>query len=241
MKKSKLFILWIASGLAFFPSCSDSFWNCVEGNGRTTVVRRVVGDFTNINSSGDFIVDVSIGSPTSVSVEADENLLSYIETFIQGNTLVLETTDNRCIKSREQIYIHVVTPSLYELKMTGSGLLVCNNITANELKYVLTGSGDIESNGISAGFVEAGLTGSGEIILSGSALQTDFLVTGSGNIKGLNLESDKCVATISGSGNIYTSVTILLDALITGSGNLIYKGNPETVVKTTGSGRVIKY
>ncbi len=241
MKNSGLFKIIIISALLLSTACSDSFWNCIDGNGSTATVRRVVGDFTKITSNGNFIVDVSIGSTTSVSVEADENLLSYIETYIQGNTLIIETENNRCIRSREQIFVHVVTPSVYEIKLAGSGVIYCDNLIADELSYVLTGSGDIESAGISAYFVEANLTGSGEIILSGNALQTDFSISGSGNIKALNLEQDKCIATISGSGTIYAFVQDLLDVLITGSGNVVYNGDPEKVVKITGSGRVIKY
>jgi hypothetical protein len=240
MKSSGFYGVIIISLVLISSSCSDAFWNCIDGNGQTSTVRRVVGDFTNVTSNGDFIVDVSIGSTTSVSIEADENLFSYIETYIQGNSLIIETEDNHCIQSREQIYVHVVTPSVYELKLTGSGVIYCDNVNAEELKYVLTGSGDIESAGITAGFIEANLTGSGEIILSGSAQSTDFLISGSGNIKSINMEQDKCIATISGSGTIYAFVNDLLDVLISGSGNVIYKGDPEKVINITGSGRVIK-
>jgi len=241
MKTSKMFFILFLSILLFSTSCMDSFWNCIEGNGNTATVRRSVGDFTNVTSSGDFIVDVSIGPSTSVSVEADENLLSYVETYIQGNTLIIETEDNHCIRSREQIYVHVITPSVYELKLSGSGVIYCDDVDASELKYVLTGSGDIESAGITADFIEANLTGSGEIILSGTASETDFYISGSGNIKAVNLEQEQCVATISGSGSIYAFVHDLLDVVITGSGNVLYKGDPEKEVNITGSGRVIRY
>jgi hypothetical protein len=241
MKTSKIFLILMLTGLLFSTSCMDSFWDCIEGNGQTSTVRRSVGDFTNVTSSGDFIVDVSIGSTTSVSVEADENLLSYIKTYIRGNTLIIETEGNHCIRSREQIYVHVVTPSVYELKLTGSGVIYCDDVDGPELKYVLSGSGDIESAGISTDFIEANLTGSGEIILSGIAGETDFYISGSGNIKAINLEHDQCIATISGSGSIYAFVHELLDVMITGSGNVLYKGDPEKKVNITGSGRVIKY
>jgi hypothetical protein len=241
MKRSRITIMFLFASLILISSCSDSFWNCIEGNGRSAIVRRVVGNFSNVANYGNFIVDVSIGSPTSVAVEADENLLPYIETYIQGNTLIIQTIDNHCIQSRDQVYVHVVTPSLYELEMSGSGVIYCDSVVADELKYVLSGSGSIQSSGLVAGFSDAGISGSGEIILSGTSSQSDFIISGSGNIKSLNLEQDKCIATISGSGNIYAFVNSQLDALITGSGNVIYKGDPAIVVNITGSGRVIKY
>ncbi|MCB8994444.1 MAG: DUF2807 domain-containing protein [Bacteroidales bacterium] len=241
MKHFKFITIIVTACLVLTTSCSDSFWNCIDGNGRTTTVRRVVGNFSNVTSYGSFIVDITIGSPTSVSVEADENLLSYIETYIQGNTLVLETKNGKCINSRDRIYVHVVTPDLYQLKLSGSGAVYCDNIVADELKYILSGSGNIESSGINTGFMDASISGSGEIILSGVSTQSNFLISGSGNIKSLDLAQEKCIATISGSGNIYASVSDLLDVLISGSGNVIYSGTPAIESNITGSGRIIKY
>jgi carbon monoxide dehydrogenase subunit G len=241
MKSSKIIVASVFTGFLFISSCSDSFWNCIEGNGATATVRRVTGDFTNVANHGDFIVDVTIGTPTSVSVEADEDLLSYIETYIQGNTLIIETEDNHCLQSHEQIYVKVVTPSVYELKMSGSGVINCNNVDADELKYVLSGSGSIQSTGIVAGFIDTNISGSGEIMLSGTAAQSSLSIPGSGDIKALNLEQDKCIATISGSGTIYAFVNDNLDVQISGSGNVVYKGDPAIVVNVTGSGRVIRY
>jgi hypothetical protein len=226
------------TGLIFISSCS---WDCIDGNGLTTTVRRVVGDFTNVASYGDFIVDVSIGDVTSVSVEADENLLSYIKTYIQGNTLVIETEDNRCLQSRDRIYVHVVTPSVYEIKLSGSGVIYCDYLDTDELKYILSGSGEIQSIGITTDFIDAIISGSGEIILSGTSVQSSFMVSGSGNIKSLDLEQEKCIATISGSGNIYAFVNNTLDVSISGSGNVVYKGKPSIVKDISGSGRVISY
>lgn len=238
MKTFRIVPVLIISIFPFLFSCS---WDCVEGNGLTTTVRRVVGDFTNITSYGDFNVDVTIGPITSVAVEADENLLSYIQTYIQGNTLIIETENNKCLQSRERINVHVTTPSVYELKMSGSGVIYCDDIVADELKYVLSGSGEIQSSGITADFIDATLSGSGEITLSGTSAQTSFVISGSGNIKSINLNQDKCIATIPGSGNIYVFVNDILDVQISGSGNVVYKGNPTIVQNITGSGRVIRF
>jgi hypothetical protein len=241
MKISNTLLLLLMTGIISLSSCGDAFWNCIDGNGSTATARRAVGDFTNVESSGDFVVDVTIGPATRVSVEADENLLSYIETYIQGNTLIIETQDNRCIKSSGQVKVHVETPSLYELKMLGSGVIYCDSLFTDEVRFVLSGSGDIECTGILADFIDATIEGSGEITLSGSCANTNFSIEGSGNIKSMSLEQNNCVATITGSGNIYAFVNQHLDAVIDGSGNVVYKGDPAIIKEIRGSGRVIRY
>jgi len=241
MKKTAIKLVALIGCAIIMASCSDGFWNCVDGNGNITSARRVIGDFSKVENSGEFIVDVTIGPVNRVIVEADDNLLSYIETYIQGNTLVIETQNNHCIKSREPIHVYVITPVLSELKLSGSGVIYCDSLTTNEISLVLTGSGDIDAAGINANLVEAVIEGSGEINISGTAVNTNFIIEGSGNIKSLNLEQDKCIASILGSGNIYAFVNESLDALIEGSGNVIYKGDPAIVSEILGSGRVIKY
>ncbi len=241
MKKTGIKLIFTLFGFMLLFSCSDSFWNCIDGNGSITSARRVIGDFSKIENSGDFIVDVSIGPITRVTVEADENLLSYIETYIQGKTLVIETENNHCIKSSESVFVHVITPDVSQLTMSGSGVIYCDSVTTDELKLVLSGSGDIEFSGITANFIDANIEGSGEITLAGSSVNTNLTIEGSGNIRSLNLEQDKCIATIAGSGNIYAFVNDHLDVVIEGSGNMIYKGDPAIVSDISGSGRVIKY
>ena len=241
MKKTAIKLIALVGCALIMASCTDGFWNCVDGNGNTTSERRVMGDFNKVENSGDYIVDITIGPVTRVTVEADDNLLSYIETYIQGTTLVIETQNNHCVKSREPIRVHIITPDLTELRMAGSGVIYCDSLTTDEVSLVLTGSGDIEVEGIDADLVEAIIEGSGEINVSGTAANTNFIIEGSGNIKSLNLEQDKCIASIMGSGNIYAFVIESLDVLIEGSGNVIYKGDPAIVSDILGSGRIIKY
>lgn len=241
MKKTAIKLIALLGCALLMASCSDGFWNCIDGNGNIVSARRVMGDFSKIENSGEFIVDVTLGPVTRVTVEADDNLLSYIETYIQGNTLVIESQNNHCVKSREPIHVYVITPELTELKMTGSGLIYCDSLTTEDISIVLTGSGDIDMAGINTNLVEAVIEGSGEINLSGNSVNTNFIIEGSGNIKSLNLEQDKCIASILGSGNIYAFVNESLDVLIEGSGNVIYKGDPTIASDILGSGRIIKY
>ena len=227
--------------MTFLSSCENSWLNCVRGNDRIAREPREIGDFTKLSSYGDFVVIAYKASSPSLRIDADENLLRYIETFIQGTTLIIESQNNRCIRSSKQIVILVGTPQITELKLSGSGTIFCDSLNTTELKYILDGSGVIDSRGLTAEFIEVDLSGSGDVRLEGFATQTDFSLTGKGNIKAVELEQDKCFANIPGSGNIFAFVNDRLNVLITGSGNVFYKGDPLVDAKVTGSGRVLGY
>lgn len=227
--------------LVFLGSCGEFPWECIVGNGRIVSEERSIGDFEEIVSSGSFVVDVKLSHQTGIWIETDENLLPYIETSIQGNTLVLETKSGRCIKSREAIVIYVDAINIEKLKLSGSGVIYCDNIIGDDFEVILTGSGEISCLDLDVNYLIASIPGSGVIKISGSANTGEYTLSGSGLIKGINLISKKCYASIPGSGNIYTTVTELLDVKISGSGNLYYNGSPEIIESITGSGNIREY
>jgi hypothetical protein len=105
----------------------------------------------------------------------------------------------------------------------------------------ISGSGGIELNLIVAGAAGFDISGSGEVHATGSAQSVKAEITGSGKVLGSNLETDKCRVRISGSGDVEISVKTELDATISGSGTVSYKGNPPRVnAESSGSGKVRK-
>jgi hypothetical protein len=85
------------------------------------------------------------------------------------------------------------------------------------------------------------ISGSGKIEASGSAQSIKASISGSGRVNASNLEVDKCTVRISGSGDVEIHVKSELDANISGSGTVSYKGNPSHVNgHSSGSGKVRK-
>jgi hypothetical protein len=83
------------------------------------------------------------------------------------------------------------------------------------------------------------ITGTGKITLKGSATSERVEIVGAGDVHNFDLVSSRCSALISGAGNIEVNVTQELDAVIAGTGNIIYSGNPPSVRQTvTGVGSV---
>lgn len=238
--KTRIIITLTFLALLGLNSCNE-FFGCIRGNGRIAFEERIVGNFDEIESNGNFYVRVIRSSRTTLSVETDENLLPYIRTFINGNTLVIETRNDRCIRSAEPIYITVETPSIEELHLNGSGTIECNNVTTERMDLFMAGSGRIECRGLLLEYARARISGSGDIILGGETEVADYTITGSGQIRGLDLYAETVFADITGSGNIYTTANTVLDVTISGSGNVYYQGNPEISSDISGSGSIRRY
>jgi hypothetical protein len=153
-----------------------------------------------------------------------------------------------------------ITGDDIDLNVSGSGNMKVDVEASGDLESDVSGSGDIELKGKcnsfksdvsgsgkiilalqAAGGAEFGVSGSGKIEASGSASRVKTTISGSGKILAANLETNSCEVRITGSGDVEINVKDELDATITGSGSVRYKGNPSKVnTHAAGSGSVRK-
>lgn len=220
-------------------SCDD-FFNCLDGNGIIKTEQRIVSEFFGVVNNTSFNVDVVYDPEYSVSVTADENLLSYINTKVRDGNLIIEVENDRCIEDDGNIFIDISMPSIDLVELNASGSVDVEDFDCRFVEVSNSGSGRIDFYGlVSTSTVEIILSGSGDITLLGKAHTGDYTLAGSGSIHADDFKVDDCYATNAGSGNIYCFAYDLLNATIAGSGDIIYSGSPvEVEITDNGSGRV---
>lgn len=218
-------------------------WETIKGNGTMKKESRTVGNFTAVDSRGSMNVDISYGQGNTISVEADENLLPYIVTKVEGDKLLI-TTEKAGISSKNKLVVHITMAKVTGLMVSGSGNITGSGQFSNEntTKLAVSGSGNMKLGFASFSAIDASVNGSGNMELTdGKAASINATVSGSGNIGAYAVESKKVKARVSGSGNVKVTASESLEAVSSGSGNVYYKG-PATVVnaQSHGSGKVIK-
>ncbi len=147
-----------------------------------------------------------------------------------------------------------------ELNVSGSGNLEVEVNATGEMEANVSGSGNIDVKGSCQAFAskvsgsgnvkfaatiteraDVNVSGSGKIMASGTAREIKATISGSGEVRAANLEVEKCEVRISGSGDVEINVKSELEANISGSGSVTYKGNPSRVNShSSGSGKVRK-
>lgn len=127
-----------------------------------------------------------------------------------------------------------------DTSVSGSGHLTVNG-NCKSFESSVSGSGRVIVSSNISGTADVSVSGSGKVEASGSANEIKAHISGSGKILAANLEVDKCEVRISGSGDVEINVKSDLDAHISGSGSVTYKGNPSHVNShASGSGHVKK-
>jgi len=160
------------------------------------------------------------------------------------------------------LVIDTVHTNNFTASNSGSGLVRLKEVTANEVQLYESGSGTLDGGVIhgagelkirhnSSGLVkvvlyaaaklDATLNGSGKIEMMGDATTASYTLNGSGKVDALDVMVGNVEATNTASGNIWVYATDFLYVTITGSGDIIYRGDPVLNYKITGSGRVRRY
>jgi hypothetical protein len=235
----KMFLI-AAATVVLFSGCRYVTGQRIRGNGNVSTEERTPGSFNSVASHGSFNVYVSSGNQ-SVKIEAEDNLLPYIETYVDGSVLQVDTKENYWLRPSRPVKIYVSSPNFQSIHSYGSGDIIgLSKITdSSKLDLEVNGSANIKMD-VNAPNISVEINGSGDINLSGAARTFDGEIHGSGNVKAMNLQSEDATVKIYGSGDADIFASVKLDVHVAGSGDVNYKGNAQVSSSIAGSGRVKK-
>ena len=216
--------------------------NVIRGSGNVTDETRAVSDFSRVELVGSGEVILTQGDQEALKVEAEDNLMSHIQTEVRGHTLYLGLNRDglpEILVPTRPIKYYVSLKTVEGLTVSGSGDIRSEQLKADNLELVISGSGDITLNTLTAKTVNSKITGSGDCEVGGGATPTQTVeINGSGNYKGEKLAGEAVVVKITGSGGATVWAKNTLEARITGSGDVYYYGAPQVTQRITGSGDV---
>ncbi|MCX6258038.1 MAG: DUF2807 domain-containing protein [Bacteroidia bacterium] len=232
--KKLTFLLLLVGMVAILYSC---FLDCIVGSGKPVTELRKTGKFNSVKFNGSGNLHIRKGPVEELSITADDNLMPYLETKISGNTLVI--SEKKCFDKPKQLDYQLSLPEMKSLILNGSGNIdATDTFRLDKFEIELNGSGNIMMN-IIADKVSSQLSGSGEIALSGRTGKHDVELSGSGELNCFNLRTLDSEIDLSGSGVCRVEADMTLNVSLSGSGDVIYKGNPKSrKTNITGSGEV---
>jgi hypothetical protein len=224
MRKVQLLMFSLVAFVA--TSCnvdfnSGNFGNPgVKGSGKSASETRSVTGFKGVTLKGTGQLHIDTNGTESLEITADDNLLPYITTEIQGDQLVIGTKDGQNVSPSKDIVYKLSAKTMNSINLAGSGEVDAKGINTDQLKVILGGSGNIS--------------------VAGMAGQQEATIAGSGNYDGKQLKTKTTSINIAGSGDANVDVSDKLSVLIAGSGSVRYTGDPMVTKNILGSGSVDK-
>ena len=238
MKQSILIIL-SAMSLFVYTSCEK-----IVGEGPVVSQTRNVSNFKSVSISVSGTINYTMSPTYNVEILAQQNILDVMQTNLVGDQLVIKFKDGVRVKDHDNIVINISAPYANGISLSGSAeVKVAGTINTTDCELRVSGSGNITvANLILSNKLYATISGSGNITVNtGTAKEEELQISGSGNIDLANVIAEKAETHISGSGDMHVNLSQILDATISGSGSVFYRGTPQVSTHISGSGRVVPF
>lgn len=216
--------------------CSNTIIGGIQGSGEMTSETRDVSGFDEIVLEGSGTVTVEVTGTESLTIEAEDNLMSRLTSDVEDGRLVLGVRGP--IRATREIVYTITAATLEGIAIAGSGEVEVGDVTADTFTVEISGSGSVAVPFVETGDFVATVSGSGSIEAAGTTNGLDVEIPGSGTFSGEALEAATGTVTIAGSGNAVVNVSDKLDATVSGSGNIDYLGDPTVESTISGSGSI---
>lgn len=215
--------LFLSLGILVFASACDQFG--VRGSGNVTPETRSVSGFRNVSVGGAIDVFIKQDSASSVKVEADDNLLQYIEVSTEGPTLRIRTRSGVNLRPTQKIKVFISNPVFEELSVSGASALIGENSISSGERITLHVSGASEGRlDINAPRIIVEVSGASSANLRGRTKDLEANAAGASRIRGFDLLSENTNVDVSGASHADVYASVSLDGEASGASGVTYMG-----------------
>lgn len=232
-------LIFLSAAVLMLASCGDR----IRPSGNVITQQREVGAFTRLEVASGIKATVTIAAEASLEVTADDNVVNYIETYNDGDALIVKVKDRTSFLGGATVRVSVKAVDLDFVSASGGASVgLSGAIEADEFKVVLSGGSQFRGGDITAGTFTAILSGGSGMKTGGNA--TEFTLDCSGgsyfNRDGYGFSADAVNANLSGGSKARLTVGSSLDVVASGGSGFYYKGSPAHENTSASGGSTIR-
>lgn len=245
MRKNIVVLIWAGITSLVILGCNvvtnSMRQETVRGSGSVMAEERSVEGVRRVEMASIGDLAIEIGDEERLAIEAEENLLPYIESNVSGGKLTLETRRGVSIDPNEPIRYTLIVTTLEEITVSGLGDVQAPHLETRRFRVRIPGSGNVKIASLSADELDVQINGLGDVTVeAGQVDEQELDINGSGKYDARELESTRADVSISGAGSATLWVREMLRIRISGAGNVRYLGDPSVDQEISGAGSVFK-
>ncbi|EKD31731.1 MAG: hypothetical protein ACD_77C00267G0005 [uncultured bacterium] len=198
---------------------------------QTTTKNFAVSNFTGISAGSVFNIDLTKSSVESLKIEADSDVMPFIEAKVTGGILYLKLVNLPSKLSRNMDYINVkiTIKELENLFLSGASKLKANgNFSPLVFKAEISGASIVDGLNITTDISNISVSGASKLDLKGSSGNAKYEFSGATVI---NISQDIKDLNVGGSGAVkldYTGKTNKTEISISGATMAKFTGSSAT-------------
>jgi len=180
------------------------------------------------------------GEPEGLVIEAEDNLMDYIITEVNGNKLTLGIKSGYSLAPQKGITYTLTVKELVRLDVSGAASASIPSLTTDDFTLVVSGASHCTIDALQADSIQLDASGSSQVKVSGIVGDLRVDASGAANFDGSDMQSVSAIVDASGAANVTVWATDDLTADVSGASRVAYYGNPDLLESTSGAGSVSK-
>lgn len=215
------------------------FLSCTMKRGSGNVISKKfdISGFHGIHASEGFSITYKKGSP-SVVVEADDNLMSYVDVDVDGEILSIGL--RKISVSNTHLSAVVTGPDVDDIHASSAADIQLEDpITANKIKIHSSSAGSIEGT-VNAPDVFIEASSAGKVDIQGMTRTLRIEASSSGKVNAGELKSESAKVNASSAADVKVHASIRLDADASSGADIRYSGGADVKSNQSSGGSVSK-
>ncbi len=231
-------IIFVLLALIFSGCSIPSKLIDVRGSGLIRSETRDISGFNSIEFSGIGSLTIIQGNEEYLQIEAEENLISHIESVVRAGKLSIGFKDQINLIPSKDILFTLSVKDIQKLEVSGLGYVFSSQLSVDKLNVYSSGSSQVNLNGLTGNELKIEISGAGIFKIDGIVDSQSIEVSGAGVYDAANFRSKTAKITISGAGSAILWVENTLNAELSGVTSLRYFGKPSLVKRVSGIARI---
>ena len=215
--------------------------NRITGSGKVVSESRTVGRFSEVRIGGAFKVTLTKGSAPALKLEAEDNILPKIESYVEGNVLVIRMRENWSIHSRGPMRATITFTELQGLDISGAVNASCEGtIESDRFRLDAAGASNVNLP-LKVRELSTDCSGASKITLSGTADRHRMDASGATSLYAYDLRTGTTELELSGASKAEVTVNESLSVDASGASKVTFRGNPRIQnIEASGASKVRK-
>ena len=215
-----------------------SFLCLVSASALAGAQDRDVPTFDSIHVASGIRANVSVGPRKALHVEADEDVLPFVETRVENGTLHIGFKPHTRLRNTSDVLVTAQTPELHAVAASGGAIVRASLTKADESALAADGGGEIRVRGVDARTLLAKASGGSVLQVAGRAEKVELNLSGGSHFDGPQLEARDVEVHGSGGAEAELRASGNVRGGLSGGSGLHVRGGARASVATSGGSEV---
>jgi hypothetical protein len=203
------------------------------GSGNIVTQTPDLADFTAVEVSNAFTVDITQSDTFSVTIRVDDNVVDSLDVSKEGDTLRIRLTHPQRFDD-VTLEASITMPELSGLNLSGATRTTVTGFRSEgSIDVVLSGASNLDGH-LEVGSADIDASGASRVSLQGSAGDLSLRASGASSVDLADFEAETAGVTLSGASNATVNASDRLDPVdVSGASTLRYLGGADLGNVTT--------